>query len=287
MDNRKISELSSNNDINPPKNPLKSTVKMPPETETSAPAPKIKAEPKPAKVITAPAPVVAAKPMVEGINSPKTSSEVVAVRRPDFTEQEKQLISETDSKPQTFKEPKARLMPESVVNRQGRPQTHFKAMFFTLVILLALIFAGYEFYSWELEKSAVQGTQNNYSPITGQNNPENSTTSTSTLPNGSTASTSSSSLGSIPFPLAGGTPPATGTPATTTPQATPTLKLKITSTPTGYLNVRSEPSTSGQIIAKVHPGETYPYTSTKPGWYFISLPNASYGWISSQYVALQ
>ena len=294
MDNRKISELSSENNTEVPKGPANDAVKNAPKSVPAKVTPqirpqtqKIKPEVKP---ISNPLKAMPAKPMVEGINSPKTSNEVIAVKPPAFTDQEKQLIMEDQNPQASFKQPNARLMPESVVNRQGRKQTHFKAIFMTMVVLLLLIFAAYEFYVWELQKSGNQAVQSNYSAASNyanQNNSGSANTSTATglMPSGD-SSTTSSTISSMPFPLAGGPAP-TGTPPTTTPPAAPVLQLKITATPTGYLNVRSLPSTSGQILGQVHPGEIYTYTSTKPGWYFISIPNATSGWVSAQYVTLQ
>jgi hypothetical protein len=80
---------------------------------------------------------------------------------------------------------------------------------------------------------------------------------------------------------------------TATPSAsvkpTPTVSLKpqvkISSTPTGFLRVRSTPSLTGIEIGKVNPGETYPLLETQVGWFEIegSFTATTSGWVSSQY----
>ena len=67
-------------------------------------------------------------------------------------------------------------------------------------------------------------------------------------------------------------------------------QVKILETPTGWLNVRSEPSTSGgdeTIVTKVDPGETFPYIkSSGSGWYQIELPDGELGWVVAKYTEL-
>ena len=59
-------------------------------------------------------------------------------------------------------------------------------------------------------------------------------------------------------------------------------RVQITSTPTGFLNVRGGPGTSFPIVAKVNPGEKYEFLEEKSGWYKIKV-SGSTGWISTQY----
>lgn len=59
--------------------------------------------------------------------------------------------------------------------------------------------------------------------------------------------------------------------------------VEILETPTGWLRVRSEPSTAGEEVAKVEPGETYPYLDEDNGWYEIEYEAGESGWISSVY----
>lgn len=74
-------------------------------------------------------------------------------------------------------------------------------------------------------------------------------------------------------------------------EATPSAQLKTTAkpqveileTPTGWLRVRSLPSTAASESAKVNPGEIFPFLEEQSGWFKIEYqPNQS-GWISSRY----
>lgn len=66
--------------------------------------------------------------------------------------------------------------------------------------------------------------------------------------------------------------------------------VKIKETSTGWLNVRSEPSTAGKdetVITKIHPGEVYKFIeSNDVGWYKIGYEEDKYGWISGKYAEL-
>ncbi len=72
-------------------------------------------------------------------------------------------------------------------------------------------------------------------------------------------------------------------------------KIKILSTPTGYLRVRNEPSTLGTEVGRVEPGETYDLLETdeKTGWYKIRFSNSQEeeeektGWITNQYAEVE
>lgn len=65
------------------------------------------------------------------------------------------------------------------------------------------------------------------------------------------------------------------TPANTT--------LTISSTPNGFLRVRSGPGTSFSEVARVKPGESYTLTDEQTGWYQIQVDPNTVGWISSQF----
>lgn len=98
---------------------------------------------------------------------------------------------------------------------------------------------------------------------------------------------------------AGGMPQPEATPATgilTTPS--PTLKpgttatssatpqkpyVTIKDTPTGFLRVRLEPSTSATEAGRVNPGEKYHLFNQQTGWYQISYDGTNKGWVSAQY----
>jgi hypothetical protein len=94
-----------------------------------------------------------------------------------------------------------------------------------------------------------------------------------------------------PSPVATASATLTKTPPTPTP--TPSMAkpyVKISSTPTGFLRVRSAPSKAGSEIGQVKPGETYSLLdqSQPAGWYLIkvNLEATTSGWISSEYAQL-
>lgn len=96
-----------------------------------------------------------------------------------------------------------------------------------------------------------------------------------------------------PAPKEEATPSATPTPSkgakakgTPTPAERP--YVEILQTPTGWLRVRSDPSTgTDNEIAKVNPGETYKFLkANESGWYQIALNDGREGWISGQYAKL-
>lgn len=64
----------------------------------------------------------------------------------------------------------------------------------------------------------------------------------------------------------------------------------IKENPWGYLNVRSEPSTSkgtSTVVATVKPGEAYKYLETaENGWYKIEYEKDKSGWVSPKYSQL-
>jgi len=82
----------------------------------------------------------------------------------------------------------------------------------------------------------------------------------------------------------------TPTPKTTpkveaTPPAEPYVKVK--ETPTGFLRVRTEPSTTATEAAKINPGEMYSYLNEeKNGWLKIEYETDKEGWVSGVYVDL-
>lgn len=89
-------------------------------------------------------------------------------------------------------------------------------------------------------------------------------------------------------------PTATPTPdLSDTPKATASASQKpdppkpfvlIKDTPTGFLRVRLEPSTSASEAGRVNPGEKYTYSDTQNGWYQITYDGKNSGWVSGQYV---
>ena len=69
------------------------------------------------------------------------------------------------------------------------------------------------------------------------------------------------------------------------PAASPLARpyVVIKSPDTGWVRVRSEPSTSGTELTKVNDGEQYPLLDEQSGWYQIEYDTAKNGWISGQY----
>ena len=60
-------------------------------------------------------------------------------------------------------------------------------------------------------------------------------------------------------------------------------QVEILSTPTGYLRVRSGPSTTYDEVLKVFPGDTYTHVSTDGEWLEIELEEGVTGWIFAEY----
>ncbi|MFH1412415.1 MAG: pilus assembly protein PilM [bacterium] len=82
--------------------------------------------------------------------------------------------------------------------------------------------------------------------------------------------------------------PDAGPPLAETPTSTPELikKIKVISTPTGWLNVRKGPGTSFDQIVRIYPGEKYKFLDEKDDWYKIELKDGKEGWISSEYAEI-
>lgn len=61
--------------------------------------------------------------------------------------------------------------------------------------------------------------------------------------------------------------------------------LEILNTPTGYLRVRAEPTTSSEEVGRVEPGKTYLLVEEDKaaGWYKIEYVEGKEGWIAKQY----
>jgi len=67
--------------------------------------------------------------------------------------------------------------------------------------------------------------------------------------------------------------------------------VEIKNTPTGWLNVRSEPSTAKgleTVVTKINPGEKYPFVEeNEVGWIKIEYQQGEEGWISGQYAIVK
>lgn len=86
-------------------------------------------------------------------------------------------------------------------------------------------------------------------------------------------------------PKASSSPKPTATPKSSATSSAQLARpyVQILDTPTGFLRVRLEPSTSATEAAQVKPGETYPLLDQQNGWYQIKYQGQSSGWISGQY----
>lgn len=78
--------------------------------------------------------------------------------------------------------------------------------------------------------------------------------------------------------------------ATTSAEPMERPYVKIKATPTGFLNVRSEPSIVGKektILTRIYPGEVYKFIEANlQGWYRIEYKTGSQGWIFSEFATL-
>lgn len=68
------------------------------------------------------------------------------------------------------------------------------------------------------------------------------------------------------------------------PSITVTNKLKVLSTPTGFLRVRNKPNLTGKEIAKVLPGDELVLLEELTSWNKVRLSDGKEGYVSSQYV---
>jgi len=64
--------------------------------------------------------------------------------------------------------------------------------------------------------------------------------------------------------------------------------IEILSTSVGFLRVRNEPSTLGEEVGRVEPGDTFEVIETDEttGWYKIEFEEGEEGWVSNQYAKL-
>lgn len=65
----------------------------------------------------------------------------------------------------------------------------------------------------------------------------------------------------------------------------PKVEIEIASTPTGFLRVRNEPTTSSEEVGRVTPGERYPFIDKDEdtGWFKIEYEEGKEGWVSDKY----
>ena len=64
--------------------------------------------------------------------------------------------------------------------------------------------------------------------------------------------------------------------------------VEILTTPTGWLKVRETASTTGTELAKVNPGDKFPYKeeNSTGSWYQIEYATGQWGFVSSSYAKL-
>jgi len=53
------------------------------------------------------------------------------------------------------------------------------------------------------------------------------------------------------------------------------------------LRVRSTPSTQGEELGKVNPGETFSVMDSSSGWFQIEMPDGVVGWVSGTYASVE
>lgn len=89
-------------------------------------------------------------------------------------------------------------------------------------------------------------------------------------------------------PQASGSATPVTTPSVSSGQGSDIVKPYVTikDTPTGFLRVRSGPSTGESEVAQIKPGNKYKYLDQKDGWYKIAYEDGKEGWISSRYADL-
>lgn len=85
-----------------------------------------------------------------------------------------------------------------------------------------------------------------------------------------------------PAPVA----PAETAPSPAAPAAPTGPQVLILASPTGYVNVRSQPSTTAAILGRAIPGETYPYVGQQGNWLEINFKGAN-GWVITTYAKKQ
>ena len=210
------------------------------------------------------------KPDIEGINAPNSKKTIYI--KPTFSSQD---LLPDDSEP-------ARIVTKKIAERAGQPSHGLRNFFIGLAILV--LFLGGAFWGWQLYRNkseqgilAVVEKTHEYNKESSAQYPEAATNQNTVFPENISTSTASSTYASDTVLSASSTQVSGGTSANL-------KKLKVTQTPTNYLNVREIPSTSGKQLVQIYPGEIYSYVTVQNGWYQIVLPNGSHGWVSGQYV---
>jgi SH3-like domain-containing protein len=194
-----------------------------------------------------------------------------------LTDSEKKLIENPASQPASTAVPKMASFQPTQVQRIILPSAKHsrgsKVIWSILISLLAvsIVLGAYLWYNNRSGDTASGLSGLFPNRVDSGTNSQNTPTTTGSQPAETPAT-----------PVVIATPTASSTPAPT-PVAN---QVTISSTPTGYLNVRSTASSSGALVGKVYPGETYPYTQVKSGWYQIQLKDGTAGWVTGQYAKI-
>lgn len=209
------------------------------------------------------------KPLLEGINTPVTASPIIGssslLSGLHLTEAEKKLINSPIEK-QVSEDPRQMSRQLSV---SAVPKSHGFGMFIFGFLVASLVWVSVIWF--EKPQGILELIKIPTSPSVVSNvMPESDIPLSSETPIQAVSVTASSSTPENILPNPGQEP------ANIT-------QLKIKSTPTGYLNVRSEPSTAGLLVGKVNPGDIFTYTNKKSGWYEIVLPENKTGWVIETY----
>lgn len=62
------------------------------------------------------------------------------------------------------------------------------------------------------------------------------------------------------------------------------IQIVVTETPTGWLNVRSGPSSTYSRIGRIYPGDSFTVLMEEDDWYKIRIEEETFGWVTSEYV---
>ncbi len=98
--------------------------------------------------------------------------------------------------------------------------------------------------------------------------------------------TPTATVSATPTPKPGTKVEITPLPKQASSSATVKPYVEILATPTSWLKVRAEANTSAEEVAKVNPGDTFPYLQTSGSWYQVTYLPGKNGWVSAQYSKL-
>jgi len=111
-------------------------------------------------------------------------------------------------------------------------------------------------------------------------------TDTTATPSPTPGATESAQISLTPTPT-GSTKSPTGSPTGKAQSQQPEPKkpyVIVKDTPTGFLRLRMEPSTTATEVAKLNPGEKFTILSEESGWYELLYSPTQNGWASGQYL---